>query len=130
VKHYTSTEVVIGGVTGSLEHPRELIVGRYVAKTGELIVAGRTVPLHTAESAAVAAAVRPAGAGHPWPELLPGGWNSAGRPAEYIRVEPAVIAEIRVDVATHGERWRHGLRFLRLRPELDPAAVPTDLDVH
>ncbi len=128
VKHYTSTEVLIGGVIGALDHPRELIVGRYAAETGELIVAGRTVPLHTADAAAVGAVLTPARAGHPWPEMLPGGWSSGGRPTGYTRVDPVVVAEVRVDVATHGDRWRHGLRFLRLRPELDPSGVPTDLD--
>ncbi len=128
VKHYTSTEVLIGGVTGAIDRPRELIVGRYAARSGELIVAGRTVPLHTADSAAIGAVLTPAQADHPWPEMLPGGWSSGGRPTDYTRVVPTVVAEVRVDVATHGDRWRHGLRFLRLRPDLDPSGVPTDLD--
>jgi hypothetical protein len=46
-----------------------------------------------------------------------------------------VIAEIRVDVATshaaggEAENWRHRLRFLRLRPDLDAGDVPRDLDI-
>jgi ATP-dependent DNA ligase len=130
VKHYASTEAIIGGVTGGLDRPAELIVGRYASDSGELIVAGRTVPLHTADSAAVGAVLTRAQVTHPWPEMLPGGWGSAGRPTDYIRVDPTVVAEIRVDVAIHGDRWRHGLRFLRLRSDLDVSAVPTDLDTY
>jgi hypothetical protein len=39
------------------------------------------------------------------------------------------VVEVRVDVAAHAGRWRHGLRYLRLRPDLDTAAVPLDMDL-
>lgn len=129
VKHYASTEAIIGGVTGSIGQPRELLLGRYSSETGEFRVIGRTVPLHTAAAATVAAALQPADDEHPWPPTLPGGWTGAGV-TEYARVRPEVVAEIRVDVAAQAGRWRHGLRYLRLRTDLTPADVPLDLETH
>jgi hypothetical protein len=40
-----------------------------------------------------------------------------------------VVVEVRVDVAAERGRWRHPARYLRLRPDLAPADVPTDLDL-
>jgi hypothetical protein len=34
-----------------------------------------------------------------------------------------------VDVATQADRWRHGLRFLRARADLQPGDVPWNLDI-
>jgi ATP-dependent DNA ligase len=127
VKHYTSTEFIIGGITGTLKRPEQLQLGRYSSEDGEFRLYGRTVPLHTADAAKVAAAITPAGPDHPWPERLPGGWMTS-KEIEYVRVEPTVVVEVRVDTASQAGRWRHGLRFLRLRPELRPEDVPTDLD--
>lgn len=46
VKHYATTEFIVGGVVGDPAAPQELILGRYASATGELRVAARTVPLH------------------------------------------------------------------------------------
>lgn len=126
VKHHDTTEAIVGGITGSLDHPQDLILGRYAA-TGELQVAGRTAALHPDAAAALAALLRPAGREHPWPERLPTGWHSEG---EYIRVRPDVVVEVRVGVARSGDdRWRHPLRFLRAREDLEPGDVPAGLDI-
>ena len=134
VKRYASTEVIIGGVTGTLSHPESLVVGRIHRSDGLLHVAGRTTDLSAAAEAEVAAVITAAGDDHPWPAELPPTWHDK-EPRPYQRVRPEVIAEIRVDVATsHGtggeaENWRHRLRFIRLRAELQPDDVPTDLDL-
>lgn len=134
VKRYATTEVIIGGVTGSLDRPETLIVGRIHRSDGALHVAGRSTDLSPAASAEIAAAITPAGDDHPWPAALPPSWHDRD-PRPYQRVRPEVIAEIRVDVAaSHGaggevENWRHRLRFLRLRPDLLPDDVPVDLDL-
>ncbi len=134
VKRYASTEVIIGGVTGTLTHPESLVVGRIHRSDGQLHVAGRTTDLSAAAEAEVAAVITAAGDDHPWPPVLPPTWHDK-EPRPYQRVRPEVIAEIRVDVATshaaggEAENWRHRLRFLRLRAELQPEDVPNDLDL-
>lgn len=126
VKYYATVEAIIGGITGTPDRPVDLILGRY-SSDGELFIAGRTVDLHDRLAAEVAAAITPTD-DHPWPDVLPPTRATRG-PTEYVRVEPTVVAEVRVDMARVGQRWRHGLRFLRLRPDLDPGDVPRDLDL-
>lgn len=129
VKAYATTEVLIGGVTGTVERPTELILGRYVTDgTGELRVVARTVPLSDHHAAEVAKVITPTD-DHPWPELLEAFWMGGKGPTEYHRVEPTVVAEIRIDPATQAGRWRHGSRLIRLRPDVDPDQIPRDLDL-
>jgi ATP-dependent DNA ligase len=133
IKHYTTTEVVIGGLTGTLARPQGLIVGRHCSTTGEFLVAGRSSILSDLAAAEVARAVKPAGEEHPWPDVLPPGWASGiyGRrePIPYTRVIPAVVIEVRVDVATDWGRWRHPVRYVRLRLDLTAEEVPRDLEL-
>lgn len=129
IKTYTTTEAIVGGVTGSPHHPESLILGRIRSLDGQLRIAGRSTELDAAESAAIAAIITEAGESHPWPAQLPPSWHE--REARgYVRVVPAVVAEVRVDVATAGgpsDHWRHRLRYLRIRPDLGPGDVPIDL---
>ena len=54
----------------------------------------------------------------PWPG--PAGTGSARRgPITLTLVEPVVV-EVSADVAWSGRSFRHSLRYLRVRPELDP----------
>jgi ATP-dependent DNA ligase len=131
VKHYATTEFVVGGVIGDPARPGELILGRYASATRELRVAGRTVPLHPSAAVELGAALTPAGEEHPWPVELPPSWHSRTKePTAYTRVVPELVVEARVDAATlDGERWRHGARYLRIRADLSPEDVPTDLDL-
>jgi ATP-dependent DNA ligase len=113
-------EAVIGGVIGPAGAPRVLILGRYDA-AGWLHVAGRSTELHPSARAALGAVLRShSGRGHPWPTTLPRSrWG--GRPAEplaYTRVHPEVVVELVVDPAVDGPRWRHPVRFARIRPDL------------
>ena len=40
-------------------------------------------------------------------------------------VEPATVAEVSVDASrVAGGGWRHGVRWVRLRPELAPGDLP------
>lgn len=117
-------------MTGSLAHPESLILGRIRSGDGQLRIAGRSTELHAVESAAVAAVIAGAGEGHPWPAQLPPSWHER-EARDYIRVVPAVVAEVRVDVATaaggSSDHWRHRPRYLRIRTDLKPGDVPTDL---
>ncbi|GGP96001.1 hypothetical protein BKA00_003925 [Actinomadura coerulea] len=45
VKHRTTTEMIIGGVTGSVQAPRTLVLGRYEHRRSRLRVAARPTPL-------------------------------------------------------------------------------------
>ena len=133
VKHYATTEAIIGGITGTLDRPHELILGRHSSQTRELLVVGRTTQLDDCAAAEVAARLTPAAGEHPWPDELPPSWTGSmyGRrePIPYVRVIPAIVVEVRVDVATQGHRWRHPLRFLRLRRDLNLGDVPQDLQL-
>jgi hypothetical protein len=63
---------------------------------------------------------------HPWPEPLPAGWSGhfqrAG-PLRYAQVQPTTVVEIEVDTAWEG-RWRHPVRYARVRPDLSVYDVP------
>jgi ATP-dependent DNA ligase len=126
-KAHKTTEAIVGGVTGSLEHPDALLLGRYFSETGEFRYVGRTTPLRPSAAATLAPLLVPAGPDHPWPEAMTVTWRAG--PVRYVRVTPTVVVEIRVDVATdQGGRWRHAVRLLRVR-DTDPTEVPLDLDV-
>ena len=123
VKSWETTEVLAGGVIGSLERPGQLVAGRY--RDGELVVVGRTSPLSPAHSAELAAVLRPAGPDHPWPERIGTGAFGGGRlSVPLTRVQPDVVVEVSADAALQAGVFRHPLRFVRVRPDLAPGDVP------
>jgi len=68
----------------------------------------------------------PAGGDHPWPERIGSGAFGGGRlSVPMVRVQPAAVAEVSADAALTAGVFRHPLRFVRLRPDLSPADVPT-----
>lgn len=127
-----SAEFIIGGVTGSLERPVTLLLGRF-DDHGSFRFVGQTHPVKAEHRRDLVGALRGLsfrgpGAGHPWPCPLPAGWtgNFAMRqPVEFIPVEPTVVAEVGVDTALDGPfgRLRHRGRLLRVRLDLHPADV-------
>jgi hypothetical protein len=64
-------------VTGSLEQPEVLVVGRCRGK--QLEVVGRTVSLKPAQAAAIAPLLKPATAGHPWPDKISTHWGKGSK---------------------------------------------------
>jgi ATP-dependent DNA ligase len=130
-KARSTTEAIVGGITGTLARPVTLLLGRYT-RDGHLRVAGRTTPLKRQAAKELAPLLTPAGPQHPWPERLPSGWAGiyGNREAiEYVRVRPDLVVEIEVDVAAEHGRWRHPVRYLRPRPDLRPGDVPLELDL-
>jgi ATP-dependent DNA ligase len=132
VKHRRTVEMVIGGVTGSASRPVALLLGRY-DHSGRLCLLAQTHPLTSAQRHELAELLRPMpfqgnDAGHPWPSPLPANWSlnlTDRQPVPYVQVEPSVVAEIEVDVATGpGGRPRHYARHLRTRAELLPEHLP------
>jgi ATP-dependent DNA ligase len=126
VKSWESTEVLAGGVIGPIERPSQLVAGRY--RDGELVVVGRTSPLTPAQSAELAAVLTPAGAGHPWPERIGTGMFGGGKLSVALtRVAPTAVVEVSADAALQAGVFRHPLRFVRVRPDLEPGDVPPQL---
>ena len=114
-----STEVVVGAVLGSITQPEVLIVGRYTS-AGELRIVGRTGFLSVRESTKLGRLLHAVQAdGHPWPEALPGFFGS--KPVTILHVQPDVVVEIEADMAHQAGRFRHTVRYIRHRPELDPS---------
>jgi ATP-dependent DNA ligase len=58
---------------------------------------------------------------------MPGGMSrwSAGKDLEWVEVKPVIVCEVRYD-KLEGERFRHGTRFLRFRPDKDPRQCTWD----
>jgi ATP-dependent DNA ligase len=123
VKSWETTEVLAGGVIGSLDAPSQLVAGRY--RDGELVVVGRTSPLAPAQSAELAAVLRPAERDHPWPDRIGTGRFGGGRlSVPLTRVAPEVVVEVSADAALQAGVFRHPLRYVRVRPDLRPGDLP------
>ncbi|WP_344222347.1 ATP-dependent DNA ligase [Kribbella sancticallisti] len=121
VKHRESVEAIAGAVTGSLDRPDSLIVGRYRGKTLEIV--GRTVKLRDDQAADLSKVLRPAGARHPWPDEISTQWHTSKR-TPIIKVRPGVVVEVSADAAQADGHYRHPLRLVRMRPDLSPDDVP------
>jgi hypothetical protein len=86
-------------------------------------VVGRSLPIKAPAARDLGRLLSPAGHGHPWTEADLAGTSRFGRetiPA--IPVDPIVV-EISADATWTGESFRHLVRYLRARPELDPYDV-------
>lgn len=122
-KSWETSEVIAGGVIGSLDRPSQLVGGLY--REGELVVVGRTSPLSPHQAAELAEVLRPAGPDHPWPERIGTGRFGGGRLSVAVtRVVPDVVVEISADAALQAGVFRHPLRYVRIRPDLTPDDVP------
>lgn len=121
VKSRHTQEVVIGAVIGSMSAPEAIVCG--LRRDGELVVAGRSAPLTSAQSRSLARLLREPLTLHPWPEEIGAGHFGGGKVA-ITRVEPVLVAEVSADAALTDGRFRHAVRFLRARLDLDPEHVP------
>ncbi len=117
VKHFETVDVVIGGYTGAPGAPRALILGLYDA-AGVLHHVGTTSVL-TADLRAQLGLMSPTS--NHFGGLQPGRsrWPSA-RFEDWVPVEPVRACEIEFN-RLDGMRFRHSVRLLRFRPDLDPA---------
>jgi ATP-dependent DNA ligase len=127
IRGYTSVEAVVGGVLGPLRAPVALVLGRR-DEHGQLRVVGRTSAIPRGVRGDVGALLRPLGAWHPWPVVLPPSRFGDAGAVEYSRVEPEVVVELAVDAAVDVVRgrpvWRHPARFVRVRADLRAMDVP------
>ncbi|PFG44879.1 ATP dependent DNA ligase-like protein [Georgenia soli] len=119
VKHRDTAEVVCGAVIGTLERPEALIAGLVI--DGRLRIVGRTTPLHAGPARALSALLHPPAGEHPWPTRIPRGaldrFARDKEPIDITLVDPLVI-EVTADVAWSGTSYRHPLRYVRARLEL------------
>lgn len=124
-KVYEPSDAVVGAVIGPRSRPRQLVLGLY-DRTGQLRVAGRTGPLTAAQSAAIAPFLHAPAASHPWPEEVTPSWfgrfaRDTG-PVHLTLVAPVAV-EVSADAARTGISYRHLVRFLRPRPDIDPMTI-------
>lgn len=95
---------------------------------GELRIVGRTSSLDAESSKQLGKMLTPPEGEHPWPtEVKPGAvdrFNRGGRKSVTLTLVEPLVVEVSADVAMTGYSFRHVVRFLRPRPELDPAEVP------
>jgi ATP-dependent DNA ligase len=113
----TTAEAVIGAVTGTFRSPTSLLLGRFDT-AGRLRMIGRTTPLHRTAAAELGGVLRAAGTEHPWHgRKFSSGWNSS-EPLAFQPVVPEFVAEIAADTAVDTGRYRHPVRYLRLRGDM------------
>jgi ATP-dependent DNA ligase len=122
-KPKTSAEAVVGAVSGSLERPGSLLLGRF-DRSGRLRFVGRTSTLPSAAAAALGPRLTPGADEHPWRGLrFKAAWGSAGELRTTL-VAPSVVVEVDADVARdRAGRFRHPVLFRRVRAELRAADV-------
>ncbi|MFI9149499.1 ATP-dependent DNA ligase [Streptomyces sp. NPDC053367] len=123
VRSYVSSEAVLAGITGSFALPRTMLLGRYDTAGGLRLIA-RTTPLRTAERRAIAQRVSPGGPDHPWHgRRFTASWGARGG-LEFHPVRPELVVEFVADTAVDAGRYRHPVRYHRLRDDLAPDQVP------
>lgn len=124
VKHREALDVVCAAVIGPIGRPEMVVAGLHIK--GELRIVGRSSLLKGQASRTLATHLRPAAPGHPWPTEVKSGaidrFNSTSPTTALTLVKPLVV-EVSADTAFSGSSFRHALRYLRARPELDPSEV-------
>lgn len=122
IRARVTSEAIVGGVIGSLEAPRAVIVGRHDARD-RLRIVGRSVSLPKQVSGQLGGLLRPARGSHPWPTEIPSGRLGlpGGAPVTYTPVQPELVVEIDTDQSVEAGRYRHAVRVVRLRLDLTAA---------
>jgi ATP-dependent DNA ligase len=129
-----TVDAIVGGVIGPITRPEAVIAGRYTHPSGadldegggdvrEFVQVGRTTPLTPRQSAELAAVLEPADPDHPWPDKIGTGRWQNNTLVPLTKVAPTVVAEFTADTAIQAGAWRHPLRYVRIRADLEPADV-------
>lgn len=124
VKRWEARDVVCAAVIGPIDRPDYVVVGLPV--DGSLRIVGKSTVLKTEAARNLALHLQPPRGAHPWPEVITdtalNRFSRDKQPVTLTLVEPLVV-EISADVAWSGNAFRHAVRYLRPRPELDPQDV-------
>jgi ATP-dependent DNA ligase len=121
VKNRKTREVIVGAVTGSLAQPTAVIGG--VLRDGALVMVGRTTQLTPAQARQLAAQLATAPDDHPWPDEISSGVFGQRKSVTITKVQPTLVLEVAADPALQAGRYRHALRYLRLRADVAPDDV-------
>jgi ATP-dependent DNA ligase len=127
VKHHRTVDCVIVGYRGTDTRVSTLLLGLY-RSDGTLDFVGHTSGIPADLQKKLQTMLPPLrGEGHLGGGRMPGGESrwSRGKELEWIEVRPELVCEIRFD-KLEGERFRHGTRFLRFRPDKDAKACTWD----
>jgi hypothetical protein len=104
--------------------PRELVVG--LPMQGRLRIVGRSAPLSSQVARDLGRYLHPPRGKHPWPEEIStrmlDRFNKESGPVRLTLVDPIVV-EVLADAAWSGRAFRHSVRLVRVRPELEPDDV-------
>ncbi len=123
VKNRETRDVIVGAVIPSLAMPQVVVAGLHDTG-GELVIVGRTVPLTAVQARALSEVLHPPVGPHPWPQVIGSGrFGGAGSQVPITHVDPVVIAEVTADTALQSGKYRHPLRYVRHRPDLEPGDV-------
>lgn len=124
LKTKSTLDAVCAAVIGPISQPQAIIVGLPV--DGRLRIVGRSTVLSTRVGRELGRQLSLAQPGHPWPEEISetslNRFSKDKGPVHLTLVEPIVV-EISADVAWTGKSFRHGIGYIRVRPELDPVDV-------
>ena len=101
----------------------------YRMKRGRLRVAGRTAPLTLPARRELGALLMPPRRAHPWPDRIPSSrfGQLPGDLIDYTPTEPMLVVELDADVCFEHDRWRHPTGFRRIRGDLQPMDLTTQL---
>lgn len=124
MKHRDESDVVCAAVIGRRDRPQAVVAGLPIER--RLWIVGRTSPLAAAAAKSLSTHLHLPRKDHPWPEEVTRGtlerFSKDKSPVHLTRVEPIVV-EVAAYVAWSGRSFRHPLRYLRARPELNPDEV-------
>jgi ATP-dependent DNA ligase len=128
VRTRVTADAVVGGVIGALDAPDALLLG-LPDERGRLRVAGRTAPLTLPARRELGALLMPPRRAHPWPDRIPSSrfGQLPGDLIDYTPTEPMLVVELDADVCFEHDRWRHPTRFRRIRGDLQPMDLTTQL---
>ncbi|MGH2500239.1 MAG: ATP-dependent DNA ligase [Candidatus Limnocylindria bacterium] len=127
VKHHRTVDCVIVGYRSSGARIATLLLGLYRAD-GALDFVGHTSGIPAALQAELRRTLPPlAGSGQLGGGRMPGGESrwSRGKDLEWTEVRPELVCEVRFD-KMEADRFRHGTRFVRFRPDKDPRQCTWD----
>lgn len=107
-----------------MNRPEAIVAGLPIS--GTLRIVGRSAPLKPAAAKLLGARLKPPAGEHPWPGRIKSTtldrFNPGQEETVLTLIDPVVV-EVSADTAWSGQSFRHQLRYLRARPELDPADV-------
>ena len=121
VKHHKTCDCVIVGYRTNEKRIATLLLGLY-AEDGTLDFVGHTSGITGQLQTDLQLRLPPlVETGHLGEGRMPGGESrwSQGKDLEWVEVRPEIVCEVRYD-KMESDRFRHGTRFLRFRPDKDP----------